>query len=99
MQKIACTIFMTTLLSAALAGQDTAVTADTLRPAHDTAAMSSVIDTTTIPDSLLPPIDTSQTAAVPKTTIPQTSKTAAMAAAASFSRNGACMSDAKSSAP
>jgi hypothetical protein len=81
MQKIACTIFMTTLLSAALAGQDTAVTADTPRPAHDTAAMSSVIDTTTIPDSLLPPIDTSQTAAVPKTTIPQTSKTAAMAAA------------------
>ena len=60
MTKITCIIFMTTLLNAALAGRDTVSTADTLH-APDTAAVGNAIDTTTLPDSLLPPLDTART--------------------------------------
>jgi hypothetical protein len=60
-------IFLITIATALLctAGQDTVSVADTLH-APDTAAIGSVIDTTTLPDSLLPPLDTARATALLK---------------------------------
>jgi hypothetical protein len=64
MQKIVFITCMTTLLCTVSAGQDTVLAADTLR-APDTATVHGAIDTTTMPDSLLPALDTVQTPALP----------------------------------
>jgi hypothetical protein len=67
MKKIIFATSMTAILCTAHAGQDTVSVKGTLR-APDSAAIGSVIDTTTRPDSLLPPLDTTRTTALPAAT-------------------------------